>query len=108
MRVMRSKGGAPEAYFLVNAYVHLGATNYLVTEEGEDDLSGIAFAAFDEMPYAPLMKFCRYSVSQPVAEMGIRAARVLLGRIAGDYSAPPEVARLPTTLIKHATKYTNR
>jgi LacI family transcriptional regulator len=100
MRSMRSRPGGPDAYFLVNGYVHLGATNYLVAEEGADASSGPAIAAFDEMSYAPLMKFCRYSVSQPVAEMGSRAARILLGRITGEYTAAPEVARFPTTLIK--------
>ena len=108
MRSMRSKPGGPDAYFLVNGYVHLGATNYLVAEEGEDDRSGLAFAAFDEMPYAPLMRFCRYSVSQPVAEMGIRAARILLSRIAGDCPASPEEARLPTTLIRHGNQSSSK
>jgi LacI family transcriptional regulator len=101
MRALRSRPGAPEAYFLVNAYVHLGATNYLVTEESEGRSAGVAFAAFDQMPYAPLMRFCRYSVSQPVTEMGAVAARILLSRIAGDLPPSPELARLPTTLIRH-------
>jgi LacI family transcriptional regulator len=105
MRVMRSKANAPDAYFLVNAYVHLGATNYLVSEESAEASSKVAFAAFDEMPYMPLLRFCRYSVSQPVTEMGIRAARILLGRISGDSPAAPEEARLPTTLIRHEKKY---
>jgi LacI family transcriptional regulator len=108
MRAMRRKSGAPEAYFLVNANLHLGATNYLVTEEGEEGSSPPTFAAFDEMPYAPLLKFCRFSVSQPVPEMGIRAVRVLLARMSGERTGPPEEARLPTTLIKHSTRYGNR
>ena len=105
MRVMRSKTNAPDAYFLVNAYVHLGATNYLVSEESEERRSGVAFAAFDEMPYMPLLRFCRYSVSQPVSEMGIRAARILLRRISGESPAAIEEARLPTTLIRHEKRY---
>jgi LacI family transcriptional regulator len=105
MRVMRSKKDAPDAYFLVNAYVHLGATNYLVTEEPASRSANVAFAAFDETPYAPLLRFCRYSVSQPVAEMGFRAASILLARMAGDVSSSPIVARLPTTLKRHETIY---
>jgi LacI family transcriptional regulator len=108
MRALRCKSGAPDAYFVVNANLHLGATNYLVTEEGEEGASPPIFAAFDEMPYAPLLKFCRYSVSQPVPEMGIRAARVLLARMTGERAGPPEEVRLPTTLIEHSTRYRNR
>jgi len=98
---MRSSPDAPDAYFLVNAYAHIGATNYLVAEEDQRRASGVAFAAFDEMSYAPLLRFCRYSVSQPVPEMGVRAARILLSRIAGELPPSPEEARLPTTLIRH-------
>ena len=100
LRAMRGRPRAPDAYFLVNAYVHVGATNYLVTEEGEGRSAGVAFAAFDEMPYSPLLRFCRYSLSQPVAEMGALAARTLLERIAGDDS-PPRTTRLPAILIEH-------
>ncbi len=105
MRAMRARPGAPDAYFLVNAYVHVGATNYLVSEESPSRSAGVAIAAFDEMPYSPLLRFCRYSLSQPVAEMGVRAARILLGRISGDRSASPRTERLPATLIKHDVRY---
>ena len=101
MRAMRSRPDCPDAFFLVNAYVHVGATNYLVSEESEARSANVSFAAFDEMPYGPLLRFCRYSLSQPVPEMGIRAARILLARIAGDLPASPEVARLPATLVRH-------
>jgi LacI family transcriptional regulator len=101
MRAMRLRPDAPDAYFLVNAHVHVGATNYLVSEESASRSSNVAFAAFDEMLYSPLLRFCRYSLSQPVAEMGVRAARILLARIAGDHSFPPETARLPASLIRH-------
>jgi LacI family transcriptional regulator len=104
MRAMRSRPGAPDAYFLVNAYVHVGATNYLVSDEAGPASSKVAFAAFDEMPYSPLLRFCRYSLSQPVAEMGVRAARILLARIGGDLGSSPETARLPALLIRHDTK----
>jgi LacI family transcriptional regulator len=101
MRRMRSRSDAPDAYFVVNAYAHLGATNYLVTEEDAGRSSRVALAAFDETPYAPLLRFCRYSVVQPVAEMGSRAASVLLRRISGDMSLSPVVARLPTILKRY-------
>ncbi len=106
LRAMRSRPGAPDAYFLVNAYVHVGATNYLVEEEPAAGPGDVAFAAFDEMPWSPLLRFCRYSLAQPVAEMGLCAARILLARIAGDRGSFPETARLPATLIRHDSRET--
>jgi len=101
MRAMRSRPDAPDAYFLVNAYVHVGATNYLVLEEPGSRSAKVAFAAFDEMPWSPLLRFCRYSLAQPVSEMGLRAARILLSRISGELGTPPETTRLSPTLIRH-------
>jgi len=101
LRSMRSRPDAPEAYFLVNAYVHVGATNYLVSEEEPSRASRVAFAAFDEMPYAPLLRFCRYSLSQPVPEMGVSAARLLLARMAGARGTPFETKRLKPRLVRH-------
>jgi len=101
LKAMRSRPDAPDAYFLVNAYVHVGATNYLVTEESPERSAKVVFAAFDETPYSPLLRFCRYSLSQPVAEMGAQAARILLARIAGDLDSFPETQRLPAVLIRH-------
>jgi len=101
MRRMRLRPGSPDAYFLVNAYVHIGATNYLVTEEDASRSADVVFAAFDEMPYSPLLRYCRYSLSQPVGEMGVRAARILLARMTGEIGAAPATARLPVTLIRH-------
>jgi LacI family transcriptional regulator len=100
MREMLSRPGAPDAYFIVNADNHVGATNYLMTE-GKAYRDRVVFASFDEMPYSPLLQFCRYSVSQPIGEMGRRAARMILERIEGRRSGEPEVLRLTTTLIRH-------
>jgi len=100
MEEMLSRPDAPEAYFIVNADTHIGATNYLMTA-GRSRRDHIVFASFDEMPYSPLLQFCRYSVSQPIASMGELAARMLLGRIERGGSGTPEIARLKTTLIRH-------
>ncbi len=100
METMLSRPGAPDAWFIVNADTHIGATNYLMTA-GRAHRDRVVFASFDEMPYSPLLQFCRYSVSQPIADMGALAARMLLGRIAGASIGKPEVARLKTTLIRH-------
>jgi LacI family transcriptional regulator len=100
MAEMLAQPGAPDAYFIVNADNHVGATNYLMTA-GRAFRDRVVFASFDEMPYSPLLQFCRYSVSQPIAEMGVRAARILLERIEGSRQDGPEVLRLKTTLIRH-------
>jgi LacI family transcriptional regulator len=101
MRDMLSRPGSPEAYFIVNADTHIGATNYLMGE-GRDLRRRVVFASFDELPYSPLLQFCRYSVSQPLGEIGAQAARMLLGRIeGGERGGPAEVLRLKATLVRH-------
>ncbi len=100
MEEMLSRPDAPEAYFIVNAENHVGATNYLMSA-GRAHRERIVFASFDEMPYSPLLQFCRYSVSQPIGEMGVTAAKMLLGRIDSGVIGFPEIARLTTTLIRH-------
>lgn len=119
MEALLSRPDAPDAYFIVNADTHVGATNYLMTA-GRRHRERIVFASFDEMPYSPLLQFCRYSVSQPITDMGVLAARMLLGRIengntatagssqgtdtvngSNDDSGAPRTVRLKTTLIRH-------
>lgn len=102
-RAMRAALAAPDpprAFFVVNADTHLGAANCLV-EAHEEARRRTVFAAFDEMPYAPLMRNCRYSVSQPVAEMGREAARLIMARIDGVSPGRPEIVRMPIRLIRH-------
>lgn len=100
MAEMLARPGAPEAYFIVNADTHVGATNYLMTE-GWASRGRIVFASFDEMPYSPLLQFCRWSVSQPIDELGARTARLALDRIGGTVPPEPEIIRLGTKLIRH-------
>jgi LacI family transcriptional regulator len=100
MAEMLSRPDAPDAYFIVNADTHVGATNYLMTA-GRAHRDRIVFASFDELPFSPLLQFCRYSVSQPIADMGVQAARLLLDRIKGTKRPYPEVMRLATRLIRH-------
>lgn len=97
---MLTKPNPPEAYFIVNADTHVGATNYLMTQ-GRAWRDRIVFASFDEMPYSPLLSFCRYAVQQPIVDMGVLAARLILERIRGTRRAAPETIRLKTRLIRH-------
>jgi len=55
---------SPNTWFIINVFAHLGATNYLISKGGER-AKRFTFAAFDEMPYSPLLRYCRYAVQQP-------------------------------------------
>lgn len=103
MEEMLKRDDSPDAWFLVNAFTHIGATNCLLTETREKT-QRIVFSAFDEMPYSPLLRFCRYSVQQAMAEMGKSTARMILGRISGSDLSPPRTLRLKTRLIRHTWK----
>ncbi|HUX39953.1 MAG TPA: LacI family DNA-binding transcriptional regulator [Rectinemataceae bacterium] len=100
MEAMASKPKPPSAWFVVNADTHVGATSWLLTHGGRL-ADRVAFAAFDEMPYSPLLRFCRVSVEQPIADMGREAARLVLDRVAGRAEPKPLIVRLPTKLIMH-------
>jgi DNA-binding LacI/PurR family transcriptional regulator len=103
MEEMVKRDDSPDAWFLVNAFTHIGATNYLLTE-GRARAPRTVFAAFDEMPYSPLLRFCRYSVQQPIAELGKTAARLIIKRIREPDESAAQIIRLKTRLIRHAAR----
>lgn len=100
MEEMMRRGDSPDAWFLVNAFTHIGASNYLMTRKS-DRTGRIVFAAFDEMPYSPLLRFCRYSVQQPIAEIGRAAASLILKRVSGPRPYETRTVRLKTRVIRH-------
>jgi LacI family transcriptional regulator len=103
MEEMMRRPDSPDAWFIANSFMHIGATNYLISE-GRGRASKTVFAAFDEMPYSPLLVYCRYAVQQPIAEMGKMAARLILKRIDqvdAEESYEPQEFRLKTRLIRH-------
>ena len=106
MEEMATLPDRPDAFFLVNLYTHIGATDFMLSRgrdgAGEDaGPGGPVFAAFDEMPYSSFLPFCRYAVAQPIAEMGAAAARLVIDRITGKRTGAPSVLRLPTRVIRH-------
>jgi LacI family transcriptional regulator len=103
MEEMSALPNRPDAFFAVNLYTHIGATDYLLSR-GREASEGIVFAAFDEMPYSPLLQFCRYSVSQPIAEMGAAAARMIFERLTGTRRGSPEILCFATKLIRHSSE----
>ena len=100
MKEMMTQADPPQAFFIINHFMHIGATNYMMSR-GDFRETPVVFASFDEMFYAPLLPFCRYGVAQPMEEMGKVAANLLLDRINGRERAFPEIIRLETRLIKH-------
>ncbi|HWR11274.1 MAG TPA: LacI family DNA-binding transcriptional regulator [Rectinemataceae bacterium] len=103
MEEMVKRDDSPDAWFLVNAFTHIGATNYLISE-GKARAQRIVISAFDEMPYSPLLRYCRYSIQQPIAELGKTAARLILKRIMEPETRETQIIRLKTRLIRHAHK----
>ncbi|MCE5257045.1 MAG: LacI family transcriptional regulator [Spirochaetaceae bacterium] len=103
MEAMMKREDSPDAWFIGNAFMHIGATNYLISE-AKGRAGRIVFSAFDEMPYSPLLVYCRYSVQQPIAEMGKMAARLILARIAETEPHEPQEFRLKTRLIRHSQR----
>lgn len=100
MEEMLKRDDSPDAWFLVNVFTHVGATNYLMSE-GKNRAKRIVFASFDEMPYSPLLRYCRYSVQQPIAELGKTAAKLILRRIMEPECLETQTIRLKTRLICH-------
>jgi LacI family transcriptional regulator len=88
----------PENIFITNYYMHVGATKYLV-ENKEKIPRPIAITSFDDMELASVLGYSSVLVSQPMGEMGNRAAQLILGRIKMEDAAFPQVVRLKTTLI---------
>ncbi|MGI5174225.1 LacI family DNA-binding transcriptional regulator [Treponema sp. OMZ 840] len=88
----------PDAYFCVNLMVTLGAAKR-VMEEPEEVQKKIVFAAFDDVYYSSLISWCRYFVAQPMQDIGIKAAEMILERINNPEREYCEI-RLPTTLIR--------
>jgi len=91
---------SPDTWFIVNLFAHLGATNYLISEGGAR-ATRVTFAAFDEMPYSPLLRYCRFAVQQPIAEMGKAAANLIIDRSEGRGPPDPQILRFKTRLIQH-------
>lgn len=88
----------PDAFFMVNDMVHIGATSYLMAHEGQQIRSRMAFAAFDYLYYAPLLQFCHYAVAQPLDLIGESAARILIRRMEGDREGFPATIVLQPTI----------
>lgn len=96
MTSLLSQPKPPTAVFAMSDDMAFGAIRAL-QRHGIKPGSDIAIASIDGHELAELLDLT--TVSQPVAEMGSRAAEALLGRMLGDDSGPDEEVTVPTTLI---------
>ncbi len=80
----------PQAFFIANDSMHLGATIHAIENLAEQDLKSLVFASFDYLSYAPLLKLCHYAVSQQFEQIGEEVAALLLKRLSGDWEDFPK------------------
>lgn len=80
----------PQAFFIANDSMHLGATIHAIEHLDAKELSNLVFASFDYLSYAPLLKFCHYAVSQKFEQIGEEVAKLLLQRLGGNWEGFPK------------------
>lgn len=98
MRELMEEKDPPEIVFISNYYMHVGATKFLI-EQKEANRRNVAIASFDDMELASLLEFCKVLVSQPMLEIGNKAAGMLIQRINDSKDHEPQIIRLKTQLI---------
>ncbi len=96
-RALLDRADRPTALFTSNNFMTYGAVLAL-RELGLSVPGDVALVGFDDLDWTVLVDPPLTVVSQPVAELGATAGRLLLARIGGDES-PPRRVRLPAHLI---------
>jgi LacI family transcriptional regulator len=90
MQQALQKANPPQAYFIANDLLHLGATTYLMEQFRMDTRPDLVFASFDYLSYSPLLQFCHYAVFQPLEDIGKAVATLLLRRLNDDWQDFPQ------------------
>lgn len=98
MKEMVNLGQPPTVVFISNHYMHIGATKFLMEHRDSVD-AAFSIASFDDMELSSILGFCKIRVSQPVMEIGSKAAQLLLSRINREETGPPRILRLKTRLL---------
>jgi LacI family transcriptional regulator len=91
---------APDAIFIANSFMQIGAAKYLYENNGKQP-GNILIAGFDESILTSIAGFSVLCVEQPVQEIGIRAAQLMMKRINKVEIDFPVIERLPTKLVIH-------
>jgi len=98
MKDLMQQDNPPHFVFISNYYMHAGATKYLI-ENKYNLKSNVLVASFDDMELSSIFGFSILRVRQPMTEIGIKAAQLLLNRIDGNNANYPQIIRLKTELI---------
>ena len=102
-RKLLSARTRPDALFVSNNLMTIGALRAL-EESGVCIPDDIQLVAFDDAPWAPLLKPALTAVSQPSYDIGQEAARLLLDRIQGYDGPAREVVLKPTLHVRGSTR----
>jgi LacI family transcriptional regulator len=88
----------PTALIAANNFIAIGALK-AVRAAGLDVPDEMAMAGFDDLPAALMIEPFLTVAVQPAYEMGRRAAELLLSRLSGADTSPPQEILLPVELI---------
>lgn len=88
----------PDQVFISNYFMHVGATKYLIEHRNKLKWP-VSITCFDDMELSSILGFSKVRIAQPMAEIGIKAAEVLLARIDKEELGFPQIIRLKTQLI---------
>jgi len=94
----------PEYVFITNYFMHIGAAKRILEKYGKKT-SPVLIAGFDDMELSSLLGNTVVTVIQPVAELGKKAASILMEILSQpEKKKMPEVLRLSAQLKIHETK----
>ncbi len=100
---MFSRGEGPTAIFATNFEMTLGALLAL-KDLGRNVPEDVSLIGFDNLQLARAMQPALTIVSQPVREMGVRAAALLLSRMQpSDTKRPPETVMMRARIVEGAS-----
>jgi LacI family transcriptional regulator len=122
MKQFAETPSAPSYVFVSNHFMHIGATKYLMqhrigknkdngmkqntemkenteTMQSAETKQELHIASFDDMELSSLLGFCKVRVSQPMMEIGSKAAQMIISRINKEEIHFPQIIRLKTELV---------
>ena len=85
--------------FVSNYEMHIGATKYLIEHKSALGRP-ISIASFDDMKLSLILGFSSVRIRQPISEIGIQAADLIIKRIDKEDLPYPSIIRLKTELVK--------